>query len=121
MSGDCSMRTEGFGFSSEEIAACAARRGLLSMELEFSLACNFRCPYCYTSVLPNQQNLSVEEFKDAILQAVELGARRFVILGGEPMVYPHLREMIDFMRERNLEIEMFTNGTGMTPEAAKYM
>lgn len=36
-----------FEFDRAAIARAAAENRLLSMEIEFSLRCNFRCPYCY--------------------------------------------------------------------------
>lgn len=97
-------------------------RRLLSMEIEFSLNCNFHCPYCYVpenSVFKNE--LTDEEIRDVILQAKDLGAKRIIILGGEPMIYPHIMNMIRFINKQHLEIEMFTNGSRITAEAAKQL
>ena len=118
---DCPVRIDGFGFTPEEISACMERKGLLSMEIECSLTCNFRCPYCYAGNDETKPSLSYEKICDVILQAKALGARRIIILGGEPMLYPQLREVIDYLRSLEMEVELFTNGTGMTPEAASYM
>jgi radical SAM protein with 4Fe4S-binding SPASM domain len=84
------------------------------MEIEFSRICNFRCSYCYVDAGAECSNeLSREEIKDVILQAKELGARKIIILGGEPSIYPHLVEMLRFLGREGLEIEMFTNGSGI--------
>ncbi len=64
------------------------------------------------------KELSRSEIKDVILQAKELGARKIIILGGEPSIYPHLVEMILFLREQGLAIEMFTNGSGIDSSLA---
>ena len=102
------------------VIAEAARLGrLLTMEIEFSLRCNFRCPYCYVPGKEQAQDeLSVEEIRSAILQARALGAGRIIVLGGEPTIYPATPELIEFMRENGLEVELFTNGTGITGEFA---
>jgi radical SAM protein with 4Fe4S-binding SPASM domain len=117
----CPNPTDGFGFSQEEIAAAVRRHGLLSMEIEFSLACNFRCPYCYNDRTDEARPLSSQEIDDVLRQAKELGARKIIILGGEPMIYPGIREKIAFIRAQGQSVEMFTNGTGMTPENARFM
>jgi len=88
------------------------------MEIELSLRCNFRCTYCYVphdSYFDNE--LSLDEIIDVILQAKALGTGKFILLGGEPSIYPHIRELIEFLKSHHLEIEMFTNGTGITPDA----
>ncbi|MBW6520384.1 MAG: radical SAM protein [Desulfoarculaceae bacterium] len=113
------MQLYNLEFTEQEIKEAVAAGRLLSMEIEFSRICNFRCSYCY---VPDKREctgeFSREEIKDVLLQAKELGARKIIILGGEPSIYPHLVEMIRFLKEHNLEIEMFTNGTGVDAEVA---
>lgn len=118
----CQSRIYGSEFTREEIAAAVSQGRLLSMEIEFNQLCNFRCIYCYAA--ENNQRaseLAPEEFRNVLQQAHELGARKIIILGGEPMLYPHLMAMIAFIRDLGMEVELFTNGTGMTPEAARQL
>ncbi len=90
------------------------------MEIEFNSVCNFRCVYCYAYENGRKRNeLTKEQFKDVISQAKELGARKIIVLGGEPMLYPPILEMIEFIRSRDMDIELFTNGTGMTLDMAR--
>lgn len=92
------------------------------MEIEFSLRCNFNCPYCYVGAESDFENeLTIEEIGDTIQQAKDLGARKIIILGGEPMIYPKTLELIQFMREMNLEVEMFTNGSRITHAVAQQL
>ncbi len=113
------MQLYNLEFTAEEIRAAAAADRLLSMEIEFSRACNFRCAYCYLADrTADAGELSRSEIKDVIVQAKELGARKIIILGGEPSIYPHLVEMLRFLGGLGLEIEIFTNGTGVTAELA---
>ena len=113
------MQIYNLEFSEQEIREAVAAGKLLSMEIEFSRICNFRCSYCYVPDRSQCSNeLSREEIKDVILQAKALGARKIIILGGEPSIYPHLVEMIRFLGQEGLEIEMFTNGSGIDPDLA---
>ena len=113
------MQLYNLEFTEEEIRVAASVDRLLSMEIEFSRACNFRCAYCYLADrTAGAGELSRAEIKDIILQAKELGARKIIILGGEPSIYPHLVEMLRYLGSLGLEIEMFTNGTGVTEELA---
>lgn len=106
-------------FTDVEIAAAARERRLLSMELELSRQCNFRCTYCYVGDPPPPVGeLTPDEMRDVVLQAKELGARKIIMLGGEPMIHPDILGTITWIREQDLAVELFTNGTNMTPEAA---
>jgi radical SAM protein with 4Fe4S-binding SPASM domain len=116
----CVDRIYGSEFTPEEIASAVRDGRLLSMEIEFNQSCNFRCIYCYASDNAVRNNeLTREEFLDVITQASDLGARKIIILGGEPMLYPHIMEMIRFVRSLGKEIELFTNGMNITPETAR--
>jgi radical SAM protein with 4Fe4S-binding SPASM domain len=112
----------GFEFSRQEIDHAAKNDQLLSMEIEFSRRCNFRCIYCYVPKDPYYDDeLAPEEIRGAIVQAKALGAKRIIILGGEPTIYPELSQMIRFIRHQDLVVELFTNGSGITPEFAKVL
>ena len=117
---NCLERIYGEEFSPQEISEAVANGRLLSMEIEFNQSCNFRCVYCYAS--DNQvrgDELGKDEFLDVLGQAHEMGARKIIILGGEPLLYPHLMEMIGFIRGLGMEVELFTNGSMLTPELAR--
>ena len=110
-----------FEFSRHDIRRAAGQGRLLSMEIEFSLRCNFRCPYCYVEDQPlADDELTPEEIRDVIRQAKTLGAGKIIILGGEPTLYPQLPELVGHVRDLGLAVEIFTNGTGVTPELAEF-
>lgn len=111
-----------FEFSPNDIGRAAGPGRLLSMEIEFSLRCNFRCPYCYVAddaVL--EKELEPDEIRDVIVQAQSLGAGKIIVLGGEPTIYPGIADMVRFMGGLGLEVEIFTNGSGITPEFARFL
>ncbi len=113
------MQLYNLEFTADEIARAIAAGRLLSMEIEFSRACNFRCSYCYVEDRNGSANeLSRAEIKDVLCQAGALGAGKIIILGGEPSIYPHLPEMLGFLDGLGMEIEMFTNGTGIDRQLA---
>ncbi len=113
------MQLYNLEFTEQEIREAVAANRLLSMEIEFSRICNFRCSYCYVEEKTKcSGELTRNEIKDTILQAKELGAGKIIILGGEPSIYPHLPEMLEFLHKEQLETEMFTNGTGIDGQLA---
>jgi len=118
----CHSPIPNFEFAREEIEDAVRNSRLLSLEIEPSLHCNFRCPYCYIPENSSlEDELTVEEICDVVLQAQELGAKKIIILGGEPMIYPHIMEIIKFIRTHHLNVEMFTNGSNITADIAKQL
>lgn len=110
----------GSEFDKADIEYAAKNGRLLSMEIEFSLLCNFKCQYCYVGEAANPvRELGPDEIRRVILEAKGLGARKIIVLGGEPMIYPAILEMLEFIRGEGMSVEVFTNGTNITAEVAR--
>lgn len=80
-----------------------------------------KCIYCYANAGEKAENeLTLKETLDAIKQAYNLGARKFGIIGGgETLLYPHLFEVIDFIKKLGVSATIFTNATLITPKIAQ--
>ncbi|VAX36105.1 Radical SAM domain heme biosynthesis protein [hydrothermal vent metagenome] len=116
----CHQKIFNVDFSSDEINTAMDKGQILSIEIEFNSVCNFKCPYCYSPNHTRRENeLTLEEIKDVILQAKNLGARKIIILGGEPLLYTHVLDAVKFIHELGMEIEMFTNGAQLTDDLAE--
>ena len=117
----CFGENWGLEFSREEIDQALAEGKILSLELELTHACNLRCIYCYAeSGRALEDELSFSEIIDAVDQAISLGARKIIVLGGgEPLVYPRLFEVIDHILESGATADLFTNGTLIDKEVAE--
>lgn len=77
--------------------------------------CNLRCTYCYQSATVARPNeLSTEEGKNLVDQALELGVRTFVFTGGEPFSRHDLLEIASYSRNRGLQTSVITNGHFIT-------
>ncbi len=110
----------GSEFDKADIETTARNGRLLSMEIEFGLQCNFQCQYCYVGPAGAAvKELTPDEIKRVILEAKGLGARKIIVLGGEPMIYPGVLEMLEFIRNEGLSVEVFTNGTNITADVAQ--
>jgi len=109
------------GFPDEDIERCKKQGGLLSVELEFTRKCNLRCIYCYSSAGESRDNeLTLDEIKDVILQAKDLGARKIILLGGgEPLLYSGVFEIVDFIHSLGISQILFTNGVLIDKQAAE--
>ncbi|MEW5913346.1 MAG: radical SAM protein [Thermodesulfobacteriota bacterium] len=86
------------------------------MILSPTLRCNLRCKGCYTLGYGMRPQLDYEVVQDLLEQCRELGIGFITILGGEPLVYPHLLRIIEEYPE--IFFQVYTNGTLMTDEWA---
>ena len=86
------------------------------MILSPSLRCNLRCKGCYTLGYDMRPELPLEVADRLLSECEELGIYFITILGGEPLVYPHLFPLLE--RHPSIFFQVYTNGTLMTREKA---
>lgn len=79
--------------------------------------CNLRCTGCYTLGYGKRPDLPLEKVDQLLDECEKLGICFVTILGGEPLVYPHLFAMLE--RHPSIFFQVYTNGTLMTRESAK--
>jgi radical SAM protein with 4Fe4S-binding SPASM domain len=79
----------------------------------YTLACNLRCKHCLVSAGKSlKKELTTEEIKKLIDDAIKLGVRRFYITGGEPFIKDGIFEIIRYItKEKRCELIILTNAT----------
>lgn len=108
-----------FAFTPEEIEA-ARRGGLLSMDIQLTHLCNFRCRYCYAT--PNERvagELQQEEVLKLVDEATALGLRTLTLTGGEPLLDKKFFPAARHAFQRGIQVLMFTNASRITREIAQ--
>jgi radical SAM protein with 4Fe4S-binding SPASM domain len=96
-------------------------RRLSSIILEITQQCNLRCKHCYIDAGVKKENeLTLEEIKKLIDILTHMGVLNIMLSGGEPLLHPHLRDIIEYVRSKPLSVMVFTNGTLITEEIIQY-
>lgn len=81
--------------------------------------CDLKCQGCWVTRTVPPVQLSPQTFDDIIAQCRKQGSSFFGILGGEPLLYPKLFELLG--RHPDCYFQLFTNGTLIDDEAASTM
>ena len=78
--------------------------------------CNLRCYFCYfadriaSAEHPEHQFMSLEKAKGICKTLVEVyGNNSIDIEGGEPTIYPHIYELLEYCNEIGLKPTLITN------------
>lgn len=71
--------------------------------------CNFLCKHCLRN-FDSGRDLSLDIAKKALLGAKRYKFRHMSLTGGEPLVYPHLKELIEFAVNNGYKFAIVTNG-----------
>jgi SynChlorMet cassette radical SAM/SPASM protein ScmF len=88
--------------------------------------CNLRCRHCwiapkYQSEGDSNGSLDLDLFKSIIEQAIPLGLTGVKLTGGEPLLHPEVKEILEYIRTEDLCLTVETNGVLSTPELAENM
>lgn len=83
--------------------------------------CPCRCVHCSADrfVTENRSELTTEELKGVVDQALDLGVCTMIFTGGEPMVRKDLPELIAYTDKDRATVMIFTSGVLLTERNAK--
>lgn len=87
-------------------------------------SCNYRCTYCFGK-FPDKTELTFEQACLVIDNIAHYFSKngitdgRINLAGGEPLLYPHLEELIDYINAYGIKISVITNGSLLTEEIIK--
>jgi len=85
--------------------------------IEVTDICEMQCPGCYRSQLEGHRPLEAV-YRDITDTAAMTNCDCITIAGGEPLGYPHILDVVRFIRKMKLKPIMLSNGLLLTPELA---
>jgi len=97
---------------------------LNTLYLYLTEGCNLRCRHCWVEP-PHQSakrqypSLDLDLFRSILKQARPLGLSSAKLTGGEPLMHPQIREILEILRNEKLRFTVETNGVLCTPELAQ--
>lgn len=100
---------------------------LRAFYLYLSNSCNLACRHCWITprFIKNRPGsgdvIDVRALQSAIVEAKPLGLSTVKLTGGEPLLHPRFREIVDLVSQNELNMVMETNGTLLTAELASYL
>lgn len=93
--------------------------------LELTQKCNLACNHCYVSSSPKialHDKMRHEDWVRVIEEAAALGCKSIQFIGGEPLLYPKIEELIELCVSSEFEfIEIYTNATPLTREKIDWL
>jgi len=101
------------------------KRKAISFDLEITSRCNNNCRHCYINMPANdkkarRKELSFDEIKSIVDQAVELEAVWCLLTGGEPLLREDFFDIYLYLKKKGLLVSVFTNATLITKKHAEF-
>ncbi|MBU1110638.1 radical SAM protein [Patescibacteria group bacterium] len=91
--------------------------GLRFAWYELTDRCTHRCIHCYLGDenIRTNDRMSLEDWKNAHEQSVELGIKKISLIGREPLLFSKFRELLLYLQNYpDIGIEIYTNGFLLT-------
>jgi MoaA/NifB/PqqE/SkfB family radical SAM enzyme len=90
----------------------------LTVQLELTYACNWRCVFCYNPRHFDRTRLSGDEWIAVLDELRALGTLTVALTGGEPLAHPEFFRIAEAARVRAFALRIFTNASLIDDEAA---
>lgn len=85
---------------------------LEAIHIELTTKCPFACKQCYQHA--QNEELSLQQVKSFLKEAEKLKVFQIAIGGGEPMVYPYLKEVLMMLQQTEMAVTITSSGYNMT-------
>lgn len=73
--------------------------------------CNLNCKGCFARfAMKDNSEINLDEYKSVIKDFLSKGGKQINILGGEPLLHPKLKEILDINRKNKIKTTIYTNG-----------
>ncbi len=83
-----------------------------TLQIFITNACNLKCDGCFArNVMGEKHNhMQIEEYQRVVKDFLSKGGRQINLLGGEPLLHPQLKTMLDINRQKSIKTTIYTNG-----------
>jgi len=88
----------------------------LSVTLEITHHCNFRCIHCYGGFERSNKDLSLKQITGIIDQLYEHGTLDLSLTGGESLTRSDFCEIYEYARNKGMFVSVLTNAAELKPE-----
>lgn len=97
--------------------------GITSVMFELTYNCSEKCIHCYnigasrndheTNLRSKTASLGINDYKRIVDELYDEGLTKVLLSGGDPFSYSGVWDIIDYLYEKDIAIDIFTNGLGI--------
>ena len=96
---------------SENMSSWILSHGFLSgLFIELTYRCNLKCLHCFNDKEKQEKEITFEEIKPVIDDAIKLGVFSITLSGGECTIAKDFIKIAKYIREKRVSLHIFTNG-----------
>ncbi len=91
-----------------------------SISIELTKRCNLRCSFCYADAGRRTSEMGTDEVCTFLESFQQNGGRSVLFTGGEILLRKDIKDLITYTQSLQISVQLFTNGTLITPEFAEF-
>ena len=101
-----------------DASSMAMKRPTIPLEIiiEVTGKCRQVCPYCTGPRIPD---VPLKDIKATLNEAAGLGVKAIRITGGEPLLHPDIREILNFTKTKKFKVILNTSADTINPSLMK--
>ncbi len=84
------------------------------VDFQITSRCLMACPHCYASASPNGNHVSIDDIEQVLSQSHDCGVCQIALGGGEPLLHPHIGNILELCHEYGIVPNLTTNGMHLT-------
>lgn len=97
-------------------------RGYKMLNIYLTNACNLNCPHCFMKAGKRlDKELTEEEWNRVLTEFTECGGKAVTFTGGEPLLHPGFRQIVEKAHGMGLQVTVLTNGILWTDELIDHL
>lgn len=87
--------------------------------LTVNRACNLRCEWCYgfQTDFKKEDDMPFSTASGLIDICTQIGISNFLLIGGEPTIYPFFLQLIDYLSSKRCKVTIVTNGIRLAEQS----
>ena len=100
-----------------------------SVMFELTYRCSEQCIHCYNIGATRNDNeksgrgcfheMSIDNYKQIIDELNNLGCYKVCLSGGDPFSHPYVWDIIDYLYEKEIAFDIYTNGQSITADVER--
>lgn len=93
----------------------------IKIYVDITNSCNMNCMHCLNQNLHSEHQLSISDISAIAQECFDNGVFFVKLGGGEPLMHPEIRKIIENFRKKGVFLSLSTNGFFVTEELATFL
>jgi len=83
-----------------------------TLQIFITNACNLKCTGCFARNVMGDKgvHIRIKEYKKVLRNFLIKGGKQINLIGGEPLLHPQLKEILNLNRKKEIKTTIYTNG-----------